>query len=296
VDDQLHSDCEYGEANTFTVTVPDEGTMTIRVQAKTIAGCEDDVLVHAPDMSSLDCINSAGVISSNSVTAILGYPPQVSIPTNEEEAATANPTYEWRRTGTSSVRLANSNTPAYTIADDIVAVYTAGTYYYHRWVYAGDPETSIALCADGSYTMVVVAPPPSPSGTTTWLNGTVIWTDAVRTATSCPTDQVIDKGVDYGLYYQGTCWANSYATICPAPWHNTGNTPRPLAEWFGQPGWLKQGQYNTSTTMNNTDYIIWWWGTNNAQCNNWTGGSSHTYATGCANTWKQARCIADYTY
>jgi hypothetical protein len=223
VDGIGNSDCEYRESNTYSVNVPATSTTTIRVLAMTAAGCVDSVLVHVPYDRGPDCINRAGTIATNPnpplVKFILGYPPQKAEnkPQSEVPASNLSATYEWRRTGTSSAILANSNMETYNIANDHDAIYTAGTYYYNRYIRDGTPENSVGLRADGTYTMIVVAPPLSPSGTLTWRKSSsqVIWSGNSRANSNGLSAK--DQGTDHGLYYR---LANNYSFpgACPDPW------------------------------------------------------------------------------
>jgi hypothetical protein len=249
VDGIGNSDCEYRESNTYSVTVPPTGTTTIRVRAMTPAGCVDSVLVHVPDMSSPDCINSAGTILSNSATAILGpYPPRTAAkkPTSVAPAVNQNATYEWRRTGTSSAILANSNTETYIITEYDDALYTAGTYYYNRYIRDGSPENSVGLRADGTYTLVVVAPPHSAAGTQTWCatNCSIIWTAAVQNSTINHTK----RSPASGYYYVEEYAANRTTTLCPTPWVYSANNECYFASldlnWIGTAHWEYPSENN----------------------------------------------------
>jgi hypothetical protein len=298
------NDCEYGEANTFTVTVPNEGTTTIKVRAMTAKGCVDSVFVHVPDMSSLDCINSAGIISSNSVTAILGRPPlkTANKPMSISEAVTASPTYEWRRTGTSSARLANSNTHTYNIASDSAAIYTAGIYYYNRWAFDGTPDNSVGLRAEGSYTLKVVAPPNSPSGTTTWLddNNQIIWSGAVQTYVSGL--DYTNRGAEYGYYYANNALkVSSYIDkLCPSPWSPPATaygSAIPIS-WFGTPGWEPQGRWLSGAWDAGSGVYCWVseWSANN-NCYFVELKETQTRIGNLATQYRcQVRCVASYIY
>jgi hypothetical protein len=303
VNDVGSSDCEYDEANTFTVTVPNEGTMMIKVRAMTAAGCVDSVLVHLPDMQGSDCINSAGLIKDSTLTAIVGYPAQTSTAKSAAPAITPNPTYEWRRTGTSSARLANSNTLDYALSNDIAAVNTAGTYYYHRWTFDGAPENSVGLRADGCYTMVVVAPPDNRAGTTTWLKegSNVIWTAPIR-VTPCTDGYTYCSNTQWSYYRWSTANA-CREQLCPSPW----NVPIPSQYvtidigWMRSEGWLLNGWSNNGGCPGNgntADHELWA-----------PNGSDITYIIICDNSrcylynnpsgsgqWPLIHCVAIYNY
>jgi hypothetical protein len=249
VDDVGNSDCEYDEANTFTVTVPNEGTMMIKVRAITALGCVDSVLVHLPDMGSSDCINGAGTILSNSVTAILGpYPPQTATnkPTSEAPAANQNATYEWRRTGTSSAILANSNTETYILTKDDDALYTAGTYYYSRWAFDDTPKNSVGLRAAGTYTLEVVAPPTSGAGTTTWYKegSGIIWSGAVRVESCSPSRPTSPAGYTY----LGACLYDNASQFCNGYWSAPPTSPCGLIDlvWVSNTS-IGEGKWDQNT-------------------------------------------------
>jgi hypothetical protein len=296
-DCRWHSECTYTETNTFPLTLP-EGEMTLWVRAMTAEGCVDS-LFRIINTYGADENSGAGTITTQTVTAIQGYIPQVKEPKSEQPAQRAEATYEWRREGWNRAPLTNANAPDYDMVDDAEIVNTPGTYIYRRYASGRYADGDAPIPATGVYTLVVVAPPPSPSGTTTWLNTDtkIIWTDAVRSTTTCDPDLVKDRGVDYGLYYKGACWASQYSTICTTPWRQPSNTTFPNQEWFGLSGWLPQSQMNSEGVLAES-YIMWWWGTAASNCIAWREKPTLNYQTNCNGGiyWKQARCIADYDY
>jgi hypothetical protein len=240
-------------------------------------------------------ILNAGVIETRTVPAILGYPPQTYTPKSLAASVCENTTYEWRRSGTGGdVTLMDSDELAYDITKDIDAINNPGTYYYRR--YASLTGGTIHVPAEGTYKLEVFAPPPSPSGTTTWLNGSTIWTDAVRSTTPCDASQVKDRGETWGFYYHDACWVAHYAIICPSPWYFPGQDKRPVATWFGSAGWFGDGWIDASNVVNQLNYVFWRWATTTRRCVNFNN-TTMKFATDClTDVWIPQRCIADYDY
>jgi hypothetical protein len=305
VDGIGNSDCEYHASNTYSVTVPPTGTMTIRARAMTPAGCVDSVLVYLPDMSSPDCINSAGVIATSSTIAILGpYPPRLdeNKPKSLAPAVTAGATtYEWRRTGTSSAILDNSNVETYIITEDEDALYTAGTYYYNRYIRDGNPNNSVGLRADGTYTLVVVAPPECHSGTTTWwkMNTDVIWSGFIsKNLVGQPgVSNVRNCTLSGNTYYAVHTNQRSafISAACVTPWRGILDADLASVDntWFGSVGW-ELCDDNSCPADPITECRQW-----GAQTCLVTYNMNSISRGGCnyaSQRWHPVRCVADYKY
>jgi hypothetical protein len=110
----------------YTVIVP-EGATTVWIRAITTEGCKYSTFI--TEFSA-----GAGEIASSGTTAILGYQPRISEPKNEQPA-TVEATYVWRREGTQSAWLANGNGQDYNMDDDLDGVSAPGTYYYRRYAH-----------------------------------------------------------------------------------------------------------------------------------------------------------------
>jgi hypothetical protein len=220
---------------------------------------------------------SEGTINNADIAACAGYAPAIT-PTNAMEASggDGNIMYEWRRTGTSSKTLANSNSPGYDISDDPTNYDTPGTYYFTRYAKDGTCKTTFTP-SGGQYTLSVVQTSPPYSGCDTWKYGTQTWSGALRNPiTNCTETSIFtdveplsalykDYGPTYGYYYNWTCVDNQRDALCPSPWRVPTkaeietlvlSTTRSqlLADW-GRPGefigegmrWVNSDNYIWST-------------------------------------------------
>jgi hypothetical protein len=299
-DCRWHSVCTYTETNTFPLTLP-EGEMVLWVRAMTAKGCVD---------STFRIINSygAGEIEAQTVTAIQGYIPQVKEPKSVRPAPRQEVTYEWRREGGDSAPLANADGLDYDMADDIEIVNTPGTYTYRRWARDRYTDDGAAGWALGTYTLVVVAPPVSPAGTTTWLKfgGSLIWSGAVRV----PTGSYRDDGAGYGFTYD---YAPAHAkpnVACPTPWYVPTTTRCSEID----PDWLnmdaaQEGEYDPNTgkaqwDISTTVGMFGYDGCSSSSCDDYYGLTLNTCSRpntgGKLSSYRglrlKIRCVADYTY
>jgi hypothetical protein len=172
---------------------------------------------------------SAGAINDASVTTFEGYAPATN-PANVTAASGGdeNITYEWRRTGTSSKTLANSNSSGYNISDDPTNYDTPGTYYFTRYAMDGSCKTTFTP-SGGQYELWVILIPPG-AGTQTWstCSSSQIWSEPVRIAT-CDQESFtmsttnpycrsyIWNNIKY-YYYNWTYMNTNKNTMCPSPW------------------------------------------------------------------------------
>jgi hypothetical protein len=280
-------------SNTYSLVPAAVGYATYTVHATNANDCMSTV-------SSTGTVTVvAGVIETRTVTAILSYPPLSYTPKSIEAIDVENATYEWRRSGTGgSVTLSDSDALAYDIAKDTDAINTPGTYYYRRYPQSCPP-------AEGTYTLVVVAPPPSPAGTKTWLKdgSKVIWSGNIRE----PSNELstYDRGSDYGLYYAYVV-GHSYTELCHDPWFT------PTEGYFAasnyEPAWRTPGDFGIDGVEVNGDFqndgVNNWLYVNAprgdtkqiccyfesyAGCGNW-----RTYTMGHARA--NVRCVALYDY
>jgi hypothetical protein len=203
------SECVYGEANTYTVTMPDAGTFTVWAKAITAYGCVDSVattIVHTlPPAITLASGNTAQTVTPGSAITEIKY-------------TTAN------ATGATP-----SNLPPGVYGAWASNVYTisgtptsSGTYNYTV------TTTNSNGCTNGTATgNITVIYDPFTSGT--WSCGTQIWSGALRNPASCssttylsttspPPAQYYDRGAGYGYYYNWTCVQENATTLCPSPW------------------------------------------------------------------------------
>jgi hypothetical protein len=229
------------------------GTPPFRVNGVTLA---DDVKTFGPGTciesftdftynpeGRIISLFSAGDINDAGIATIVGYAPATN-PANATEASggEGNIMYEWRRTGTSSKTLANSNSFGYDISDDPTNYDTPGTYYFTR--YAKDGTGKTTLTASGGQYTLWVAPTPPTAGTATWAYGGLIWSDALKNPCTCaqvsdtktsPAQYVI-PAPDVGYLYNYMCMEACTATLCPHPWRvpnkADGDTMSPYAASF----------------------------------------------------------------
>jgi hypothetical protein len=240
---------------------------------------------------------NAGVIESLTVPAILGYPPRTYTPKSIEAANGDNAIYEWRRSGTGgSVTLVDSDALAYDINKDTDAINTPGTYYYRR--YAGCHP------AEGTYTLVVVASPPSPSNGKTWLHSpsNTIWTDNLRVA--CTAGNVIDRGSSYGLYYQPAC-RSVVGASCTLPWRSPNYADvmsRVSMAWINAAGWPFDGLYEADSSYNFDGYGVMWVTATNGTFTaaryflNYRTNYAPEQGDAARDCYLHMRCIAYYNY
>jgi hypothetical protein len=284
-------------SNTYSLPLSTVVNNTYTVHVINANGCTSTV-------SNMGTVTMESVIETRTVNAILGYPPRTYTPNSLKASVCENTTYEWRRSGTGGdVTLMDSDELAYDIKKDVYAINTPGTYYYRR--YATLTAGTIPIPAEGTYTLKVFAPPPSPSGTTTYLHAesNMIWTDAVRVDVSCATDRLKDRGTDYGYYYYYTdCFSSNATSLCVALWRlpdGTKTAEWPPFSWFGTPGWIPAGQYGyqTSAWYYVGERVIWWGApASGHRCSQMYVDSYSPDADCNAASWKQVRCIADYDY
>jgi uncharacterized protein (TIGR02145 family) len=171
---------------------------------------------------------SAGAINDASDTTFVGYAP-ATMPTNAMEASggDGNMMYEWRRTGTSSATLTNSNSSEYDISDDATNYDTPGTYYFTRYAKYGTCSTTFT--PSGGQYMLWVIPMPPGAGTQTWTTCSQIWSGYVRIEacdkeswTYAATSPYCRSNTwnNIKFYYYNWTYLNTYQSImCPSPWH-----------------------------------------------------------------------------
>jgi hypothetical protein len=137
-------------------------------------------------------------------------------PTNETAAGGSSVTYQWRRSGTTSATLANSNTHDYALNQDCKNYNDPGTYYFTRWEH---DETCLSFAqSQGTFTLIV-EPIPLPAfavGTNTWYCANREWSGALRNAEAgC---DIVDYGTNRGYGYLRDCAQANRAVLCPEPW------------------------------------------------------------------------------
>jgi hypothetical protein len=220
-----YSECIYGEANTYTVALPDAGSLTVWVRAMTEYGCVDSTSIVLGELP----VFSAGSITTANILTVTGVAPATN-PANAETASggDGNITYEWRRSGTSSATLIGSNSPGYTLSSVPGNYDTEGAYTFTRYAKDGSCNTTFTA-SGGQYTLTVIDTPPG-AGTYTLTCGTRIWSGVLRNdVASCaavsslntsnpPPAQYLERGGTYGYYYNWTCVNDAKDELCPSPW------------------------------------------------------------------------------
>jgi hypothetical protein len=283
--------------NTYSLALSTVDNSTYTVHVMNANGCTSTV-------SNTGTVTMASVIETRTVKAILGYPPRKDTPKSLKASVCENTTYEWRRSGTGGdVTLMDSDELAYDIKKDVDAINTPGTYYYRR--YAILTAGIIPVPAEGTYTMVVVASPPSPSNGKTWMlsDSSAIWTDNLRV----PCSPSIDRGASYGLYYQPGCRA-TVAAACVSPWANPQyNTACNYVDlnWLASGEWPLDGRYTNGGSLEyEGNYAQIWlastegWYAGGNWYTSWWSSRGKDNCTGYENLQRYAhiRCISYYDY
>jgi hypothetical protein len=278
-------------SDTYSLALSAVVNNTYTVRVVNANGCTSTV-------SNMGTVTMESVIETRTVTAILGYPPRTDVPKSLKASVCEKTTYEWRRSGTGGdITLMDSDELSYDITKDVDAINTPGTYYYRRYATLLGGTTTAP--AEGTYTLRVVAPPPSPSGTTTRLNTStdVIWTDAIRVDLPCDASYMWDRGADYGYYYQYTnCWSANYSKGCVSPWRRPSSATKdqPVIAWYNTPGWIPGGQAQSPNQIEAPLNLIYW-GVG-CVCSGIRADLSTWYSDCGGNILKQARCVTDYNY
>jgi uncharacterized protein (TIGR02145 family) len=174
---------------------------------------------------------SAGAINDAGVFTLNGHAPATN-PTNATEASggVGNIMYEWRRTGTNSKTLTNSNFPEYDISDDPTNYDTPGAYYFTRYAKDGICNTTFTP-SGGQYELWVDVPPGA--GTQTWVCNAQTWSGALSYSVAGCTDSPSFAGSNpptvaryrstnlypnSGYLYNWKCVDEQGAVLCPSPW------------------------------------------------------------------------------
>jgi hypothetical protein len=242
-------------SDTYRLGLSELGNATYTVRVTNVNGCTSKV--SSTGTVTVTDIRAAGVIETRTVAAILGYPPRTYTPASTVTAVCDNATYEWRRSGTGGdVTLMDSDELAYDIKKDVDAINTPGTYYYRRYAsisYFGD---QILAPAEGTYTLVVVAPPPSPAGTKTWraTDRNVIWTAAIQVETVTHTVRTPENG----YYYTSQRIYDNANKLCPSPWAVPATCLFGEIDyaWMSAEGWLYPAENYLSGQWVSGD-LIW---------------------------------------
>jgi hypothetical protein len=294
------SGCTYTTDNMYTVIVP-EGATTVWIRAINTEGCKYSTFI--TEFSA-----GAGEIVSSGTTAILGYQPRIYEPTNEQPA-TAGATYMWRREGTHNAWLANGNEQAYDMDNDLDGVSAPGTYYYRRYAHSRYATGDALVPAKGTYTLVVVAPPPNDAGTYTWLDTVPkrIWTGNLN-GTQAQTGCAVYTRAGYPHAYEGGCLPTLPAGGCAAPWLSSNNETYYTAvvrSWIGLEGWTlgwygyRNGTYTTPDYVwlycrcqGASSYTVYIYGFSRTGAMVQTHGNANC-VNGCRT---QRRCVALWNY
>jgi hypothetical protein len=209
------SECIYGTANTYTVSMYDAGTMTVWAKAITEHGCVD----------SVSRVFAATGASPPVLTHLSGSTDQtvdVNTAIADIKYTTANAsgaTVTGLPAGVSGAWAANTYTVSGTPS-------TTGTFNYTV------TTTNSYGCANVNATgkIVVNSSLPPPNSGSTWACGSQVWSGMLRNPAGCSgvstlsTDnppsqaQYKDRGTAYGYYYNWTCVSTYAAALCPSPW------------------------------------------------------------------------------
>jgi hypothetical protein len=281
--------------NTYSLALSTVVNSTYSVRVVNANGCTSTV-------SNTGTVTMVSVIETRTVTAILGYPPRSYTPKNLAASVCEKTTYEWRRSGTGGdIILMDSDEQAYDITKDVDAINTPGTYYYRR--YATLLGGTTPAPAEGTYTLKVVASPPSPSNGKTWLHTptNTIWTDNLRVACSGTKD----RGESHGLYYPKNC-RSTVRNACQTPWRS----PRKNEScnkydlyWVQTGEWPLEGRCGSEGEWELIDTFGQFWlaeddGTYVDGHSIWLEKDTYGLCPGreIASRWLNMRCLADYNY
>jgi hypothetical protein len=233
---------------------------------------------------------SAGSITTASATTTPDTAP-ANNPANATEASGGNGsiTYEWRRTGTSSATLTNSNSSGYTISSAAANYSTAGTYYFTRYAKDGACNTSFTA-SNGQYTLTVTSD--------TWTCGGRTWSGVVRKAVAgctsvstlstnmSPTAQYKYNSSTNEYYYNYPCVIAAESALCPSPWRVPQKTDleslsgcTTIARLIER--WGYGGRVNGGTIEWPNDGGYYWsrdsYGSNSSYCFSYNASSSAVY-------------------
>jgi hypothetical protein len=209
-----------GTADTYSIVMPDSGTMTVWVQAMNQYGCTNTASTVVTIYDAFD----AGSIITASTTTAPDLAPSVTVASVAPASGGDGPyTYQWRRSGTSAATLSGYDA-SYALNTDVGNYDIEGIYYFTRYAKDGTCNTEFTA-SGGQYTLTVFTPP-----TDSWTCNTQTWSQALRTpvagceSTSTlstdnpPPAQYKDNGSAYGYYYNWTCVIVYKDTLCPSPW------------------------------------------------------------------------------
>jgi uncharacterized protein (TIGR02145 family) len=102
---------------------------------------------------------SPGSITTTTATTNAGTNPNVTVQNSSDASGGSGSfTYEWRRIGTSSKTLSNSNAVTYALNSDVTNYSIVGTYYFNRYAKDTACATAVWEAATGTYTLTVTPP------------------------------------------------------------------------------------------------------------------------------------------
>jgi hypothetical protein len=207
---------------------------------------------------------SAGAINTVSVTTIQNTAPAMN-PTNATLASGGDGsiTYEWRRSGTNSKTLENSNSSDYTISSDNSNYSTMGTFYFTRYAKDGTCSTEFTP-SSGQYALTVAK---------YWACGTQLWSAALRedvpscfstvslSTSDIPPAQYVPDVDRY--YYNWTCVKDAAAELCPYPWRVPTHSDFTILAGCASPqtlawDWGAHGIWDGSQPYERGDYGRFW--------------------------------------
>jgi hypothetical protein len=215
-----------GTADTYSIVMPDSGTMTVWVQAMNQYDCTNTASTVVTIYDAFD----AGSIITASTTTAPGCVPNVTIANSSSATGCdGSITYQWRRSGTSSATLTGS-AATYALSADASNYSTVGNYNFTRYAKHGACNSAYTA-SSGQYTLTVATPTPPPfSGEQTWTYGNQTWSGALSnpvsdctstsslTTSDYTTRQYKNNGTTYGYYYNWACVSFAASALCPCPW------------------------------------------------------------------------------
>jgi hypothetical protein len=229
--------CTFSASNSYTVTMPDAGSITVKVVVRNSDGCTVTIdttitIIPLPTIVLITGNSNQTVDEGTTISTILYTTANAT-----GAAATGLPT------GISGVWSNNT----FSISGTSSAV---GSYPYTVTTTNADGCTNVVT---GTITVSLIL--PTGAGTFVWSCGSQTWSgllsnpvagcssESSLSTSNPPPAQYKNNGATYGYYYNWTCVNNTASTLCLSPWR----VPT-------------QADYNTLVSCTNYSTLISAWG------------------------------------